>query len=423
MLDPAESDSPGDTGGRPSIINGLLCSIMRARSRNASKCDLASEINRKSSETDINSAWTMLFSLFSDALDKNQKKKIIDIKRETTLKQVEDILSQLDYISENNPDSVSLLMPWDYCVKEFETDIERRAKIWEQEKSNESSMKLNELDQKLEKKHADLVNEIHRWSYSICNLLNVRPEYLPVPIGQPLTYANILNGPNGRSTFTQPQLASRPSQQNLAAAKNNNRDRSSSKRRRTEDGSVFEVEGGHLAPPNNVSGQNKQPQNKNGAKAKAIIGTSDSRANGRKMQAPPANIFVWGVHPSTSVEDIVNDLKESGIEISNSDVEKKSKPEANLCSYRISVPAALLDKALDPSIWPLRVRVREYIFYSNKPKQQRDSHQSQPQAKNQMNSSQGVSSDVLVNVPTFSRFDALRNARLSESSSNNGYLC
>ena len=32
------------------------------------------------------------------------------------------------------------------------------------------------------------------------------------------------------------------------------------------------------------------------------------------------------------------------------------------------MPAADLSKALDPAIWPLRVKVREYIYYSNKNK-------------------------------------------------------
>ena len=32
------------------------------------------------------------------------------------------------------------------------------------------------------------------------------------------------------------------------------------------------------------------------------------------------------------------------------DIEKKSKPEANMCSYRISVPAVDLEKALNASI-------------------------------------------------------------------------
>ena len=72
------------------------------------------------------------------------------------------------------------------------------------------------------------------------------------------------------------------------------------------------------------------------------------------MRTPPADIFVWGVHPSTTKEDIVSDLEISGIKISACDIEKKSNAE---------------EKALDPGIWPLRVKVREFIHYSNRPKQ------------------------------------------------------
>ena len=45
---------------------------------------------------------------------------------------------------------------------------------------------------------------------------------------------------------------------------------------------------------------------------------------------------------------------------------KKSKDEAFLKSYKISVKAEDLQKALDPAIWPLRVRVREFVHYSNR---------------------------------------------------------
>ena len=48
------------------------------------------------------------------------------------------------------------------------------------------------------------------------------------------------------------------------------------------------------------------------------------------------------------------------------DIEKKSKPEAFLCSYKISVKAEQLLIALDPTVWPLRVKVKEYIYYSKK---------------------------------------------------------
>ena len=84
------------------------------------------------------------------------------------------------------------------------------------------------------------------------------------------------------------------------------------------------------------------------------------------MRSPPADIFVYGVHPATTKEDIVLDLAESGIVITEQCITKKSKDDAPLNSYRISVKAEDLDKALDPSVWPLRVKVREFIHYSKK---------------------------------------------------------
>ena len=44
----------------------------------------------------------------------------------------------------------------------------------------------------------------------------------------------------------------------------------------------------------------------------------------------------------------------------------KSKEEAYLKSYKISVKAEDLQKVLDPSVWPLRVKVRGFIHYSRK---------------------------------------------------------
>ena len=86
------------------------------------------------------------------------------------------------------------------------------------------------------------------------------------------------------------------------------------------------------------------------------------------MRAPPVAIFVWGMHPHTSTEDIVIDLAECGIVIEKKDALKKSKDEAPLLSFKISVRAEDLSKALDPSIWSLRVKVREYIYYLKKKK-------------------------------------------------------
>ena len=83
-----------------------------------------------------------------------------------------------------------------------------------------------------------------------------------------------------------------------------------------------------------------------------MIGTSSSITNKRIVCSPPADIFVWGVHKDTSVDDIVKDLADSEIKIEAKDVQQKSKEDANLKSFKISVPAADLEKALDPKIWP-----------------------------------------------------------------------
>ena len=136
------------------------------------------------------------------------------------------------------------------------------------------------------------------------------------------------------------------------------------------------------------------------------------------MKTLPADIFVWGVHPSTTVEDIVNDLCESGIRIEKTDIEKKSKPEATLCSYRISVPATQLNEALDPKIWPLCVRVREFIHYSNKPRQPRSNSgkTTDPLAFTDVQQHQRQSSGNMASyygVPTFSRFEPLNNVAMA----------
>ena len=57
------------------------------------------------------------------------------------------------------------------------------------------------------------------------------------------------------------------------------------------------------------------------------------------MRSPPADIFVYGVHPDTTPEDIVQDLAFSEIIIKTQDITVKSKEEAYLKSCKISVKA------------------------------------------------------------------------------------
>ena len=88
------------------------------------------------------------------------------------------------------------------------------------------------------------------------------------------------------------------------------------------------------------------------------------------MKAPPADLFIYGVHKDTTKSDIVEDLKDSGIVITESDIEKKTREGHSVDSYRITVKAQDLEKALEPSVWPMRVKVREWIHYPARRKQQ-----------------------------------------------------
>ena len=57
------------------------------------------------------------------------------------------------------------------------------------------------------------------------------------------------------------------------------------------------------------------------------------------MRSPPADIFVYGVHPDTTPDDIVEDLACSNIVIRAQNIVIKSREEALLKSYKISVKA------------------------------------------------------------------------------------
>ena len=225
--------------------------------------------------------------------------------------------------------------------------------MWEDEKTKEQVNKLEAFEKRIEKKHDDLVTQLQIWSASIVKI--VKPSYseAAVPrvggdqvtglaVGLPHVPAPVLPV----VTLTAPPIPQ-------LVPQGNGRVRLGS---------------------SNAAGRQKK---------KAVVGTSNSVTSGRKMRSPPADIFVWGVHPQTTLEDIVNDLADSDIKIETKDILKKSKDEAPLNSYKISVQASDLQKALNPEIWPLRVKVREYIYYPSKPRQQNEQRRGQQNQQGQ----------------------------------------
>ena len=120
--------------------------------------------------------------------------------------------------------------------------------------------------------------------------------------------------------------------------------------------------------------QHQNQRERSNTRLKAVSGTHiDKTGSGnRKMKVAPVDIFVYGAHKETTAEDIVVELKCSDIVISKEDIVEKTRENSNVKSFKISVKAEYLEKALKPETWPLRVKVREWVYYPKKREQQSD---------------------------------------------------
>ena len=309
------------------MVDGLLCSIMKAISRSPPHAERVAIIEKNTCENEVKRSWEILFTHF-DVVDPARKKKVIDIDRETTKKRIEDLVTQLSKVDKEECREM-FVMPWSYIVKEFESESEERSRIWEQEKSNDYDFKIDKLEKKMDQKHKELLNAMH----SMLQGAGKSQQQVSFTSNQG-TYAGAVSlgnqGPQGLGQAHHHQVAEQSVGQgnhyltvpssvpgarwdsgaSRQGSRGPNRSRSpSTKRLKSHDGSITEI----VQPTYN-------PRNVK----KSVIGTSDSKLNGRKMKSPPADIFVWGVHPETTVEDIINDLAASDIKVDAKDIVKKS---------------------------------------------------------------------------------------------------
>lgn len=365
-----------DVFGEKVINDGLLCSILHAMSGAPNADELASRIERDCTDvTEILLARKKLFTYYNGVICSERNKLVLDIDRLTTKGYIKDIVDQL--VKVDKVTEVKMFcMPFDYELKKFETENARLTNVIEKEMSNEFEMKIEALEHRMNEKNRALhdfilesVNRALKQSPSYAGVaLGARPKEVLLPgHGQGQGNAGSFGGQLGAmGPPLQPGAGDgvgRHNQQLGVGGNNRIRGRSPGvKRLRSSDGSSVAVQ--------------DEVQERSGSRPpqkKCVVGTSNNSVlPSRKMRSPPADIFVWGIHPDTTIPDIVADLAESAIIVQEKDVQKKSKPEANLVSYKISVKAEDLQRALDPAVWPLRVKVREFIYYARKnPRQQR----------------------------------------------------
>ena len=400
-----------DTGGCKVICDGLLCSILHSMSHFPNKEEFVSVIERKSDEAEILDARKRLFTYFSDVCCSQQKKPILQIKRGSVKKNIEDIVDQLIKIDRSDISSL-FFMPWNYVIKSFKCDGEVRSEMIEEDVCTNVDVKIDSLKSEMNLKNQALCELIHTKFNEVMQLVGAKTTYANATAktgqAQPLA-AQLNSSARDAHVFKQPTAPDNRGRSIQPRLQNDQgRDRSNSKRRRGDDGSII-----YDQPPNQKE-PNKDRSQSQGRQKKHIVGTASN--TGRKMRAPPADIFVYGVHPETSIYDIVQDLAVHDVIIESKDIVVKSNKEAFLKSYKISVKAEDLEKALSPCVWPLRVKVREFIHYSRKNGQGntekrnssegQDGHVMQVQSqRNQRREESGERGPSL--TPTSNRYSAL----------------
>ena len=82
-------------GSEIRIVDGLLGSILKALSREASKDELSAAVVSEAPAAEIKESWLKLFSFYNTAMDKEMKKPIIRIKRTSSMFIVRDFIDQL----------------------------------------------------------------------------------------------------------------------------------------------------------------------------------------------------------------------------------------------------------------------------------------------------------------------------------------
>ena len=409
--------------GRKIICDGLVCSIAQALSRKADVSDIVSAVAREYDNEEITNSWKNYFGVFKDVMCKDRKKPIIDIARTEMRLCISDIVNHLNSF-EKEDDLSFLVMPWMTKINPLENDGEIVARTIVEANSGHVEQKIDAMEKRIDMKNKAFFESLQcemRTLIAGINSSASNPSFASVAaraMGPPPP-----PGPSQDRGRTGRDL-------DHARVQGFSRDRSSSasKRARVDDeadihrqGHAHARGGGGLYAGVQVDGGRDRLSNRSQSRSKKyVVGTlSTNQRQDRKMKSPPADIFIYGVHPDTTEEDIINDLKESDINIEARDIVKKSKPEAALNSYKISVKAEDLQRALDPSIWPLRVKVREYIYYGRRtPRNQGQGQQDQglvgaaggQRQVDGQHRHRAADQNVWNGVPTYSRFDAFNSA-------------
>ena len=244
---------------------------------------------------------------------------------------MKDLWEKVTKIDMKGHGDVIVCMPYNFTIPQFMSDADYTTEVARSTSSNLMMERMNTLEKKVNDNNNAMMNLLQSMNLKLG--VNPQPSSAPPPTFTQ-SYAGATMKHQGRT------------QHLMEKGGQCGRERSPSVKRR----SIEEI-----VQPNKKRNVGKQ-----------VVTGSRTCDKVRKMKSPPADIFVYGVPRDTNKEDIIEDLAESEIQINQEDIFLMSKGNPSLVSYRISVKAEDLSKALDPGVWPLRVKVREFIHYKKR---------------------------------------------------------
>jgi len=305
--------------GKMILVDGILGSMFYAFDRVADKTCVLDTLSREFSLEQMKNSRSNFYQAFQlqDTEGNIQEKRKIS----TIFLDLWEKISKIDKAGHGN---VVVTVPFNFQIPKFLTNSEFSVKAFQDTSNAMMDERMSAIEKKMELLQC------------IWDKVNVNP----VPSFAAKSYSAVTRGNDDYSgTGARPKNLTVPLRAGIG------RERSPSVKRGLNDG---------------INSQNKRRN-----VGKPVVSGTRTQEKIRKIKSPPADIFCYGIPKGTTKQDIVDDLEEADIKITVGDIVQMSKPNetSNVISFKISVPAEDLEKALDPTVWPLRVRVREFIHY------------------------------------------------------------
>ena len=308
-----------DDSGSVILVDGIIASLFYAYDRFAHKSVINETLARTFGLENLKNSRKLFYEVFN-LLDGSGR--MPDKRTETTL--LQDLWEKVGKVDLAGYGNSEVCSPHNFTYPQFVSDAEFLANTSNDTMNKMLMERIERLEKQVEGRDLTMMNMLSNINQHIMKNGNS---------SVPSSYASVA----GQNRFQAPNVYS--------ASKG--RERLGSVKR--------------TAP---VPESEPQPAKRRNTEKTVVTGSGLGKT--RKMRCPPADIFVYGLHKTTTKEEIVADLAEGDIHISVEDIELKSRDNTHVSSYRISVPAEDLSKAMDPTLWPLRVKVREYIYYKKK---------------------------------------------------------